>query len=591
MGKFAIECQKCGSINTASTGIFARKKFPCGTCGSEINVKTGRIISKICPNCENVFVFDQAKAKDRRCPVCNEPIEASRFAASTYRYTTINCPQCSCDVDVDKNSEIYECPLCGMNINVQAELARNDQTKGNKLSIIQCELDNKTLVWKHPIEDFNYGSLLKVHESQEAIFFLDGQALDLFGPGSHELKTGNIPGIEKQYGGITAQKPFHAEVYFINQTVQMGFKWGTGQRVKYIDPKTGLDFSIGASGEFKIQVSDSRKLLVKLVGTATGLKHEDWEDESDNAGSARYEYLLDLFGADIQSCVKRYLAETIIKKDIFLPNVDMYRDDIASAIREHLSAVFEEYGLRIPAFTIASISLPENEPSYKAWIEKNRNISLGKAFIDDEIILAEKEARKASAEQRESLAVKKQEIDTEAYEMRVKGFNQQDLINKDIQIAYADALGQMGSNGGGGGGGIASDMVNMMMGAKMANTVMDKYENSPVGKTTDNSDAEGTWTCSCGKSGNTGKFCSECGSPKPETWDCACGKKGNTGKFCSECGSPKPVAWDCSCGKKGNTGKFCSECGTPKPETWDCSCGAKNNTGKCCPGCGARKPE
>ena len=186
---------------------------------------------------------------------------------------------------------------------------------------------------------------------------------------------------------------------------------------------------------------------------------------------------------------------------------------------------------------------------------------------------------------------KKQEIDTEAYEMRVKGFNQQDLINKDIQIAYADALGQMGSNGGGGGGGIASDMVNMMMGAKMANTVMDKYENSPVGKTTDNSDAEGTWTCSCGKSGNTGKFCSECGSPKPETWDCACGKKGNTGKFCSECGSPKPVAWDCSCGKKGNTGKFCSECGTPKPETWDCSCGAKNNTGKCCPGCGARKPE
>jgi membrane protease subunit (stomatin/prohibitin family) len=49
------------------------------------------------------------------------------------------------------------------------------------------------------------------------------------------------------------------------------------------------------------------------------------------------------------------------------------------------------------------------------------------------------------------------------------------------------------------------------------------------------------WTCSCGKTGNTGKFCSDCGKPMPSsTWDCSCGKTGNTGKFCAECGNPKP---------------------------------------------------
>ena len=85
MGKFAIECPKCGSINTASTGLFAKRKIPCGTCGSEIDVKTGRITSKICPNCQNVFVYDQAKTKDRKCPVCGEPIDASRVATATYK--------------------------------------------------------------------------------------------------------------------------------------------------------------------------------------------------------------------------------------------------------------------------------------------------------------------------------------------------------------------------------------------------------------------------------------------------------------------------------------------------------------------------
>ena len=80
-------------------------------------------------------------------------------------------------------------------------------------------------------------------------------------------------------------------------------------------------------------------------------------------------------------------------------------------------------------------------------------------------------------------------------------------------------------------------------------------------------DAE-TWTCSCGQTGNLGRFCSACGKERTVTWDCpSCGQKGNTGKFCSGCGKEKPtsVRWFCpNCGQE-NTGKFCSACGEQMP--------------------------
>ncbi|MBR6543626.1 MAG: SPFH domain-containing protein, partial [Anaerotignum sp.] len=84
--------------------------------------------------------------------------------------------------------------------------------------------------------------------------------------------------------------------------------------------------------------------------------------------------------------------------------------------------------------------------------------------------------------------------------------------------------------------------------------------------------AEG-WTCACGHAGNAGKFCVECGNPKPADamgWKCSCGAL-NTGKFCPECGSKKPAGipqYQCDkCGWKPedptNPPKFCPECGDP----------------------------
>jgi membrane protease subunit (stomatin/prohibitin family) len=88
-------------------------------------------------------------------------------------------------------------------------------------------------------------------------------------------------------------------------------------------------------------------------------------------------------------------------------------------------------------------------------------------------------------------------------------------------------------------------------------------------------EAPKSWTCECGHTDNTGKFCAECGKPQPaaapaDGWTCECGAV-NKGKFCAECGKPKPAGVpQYKCDKCGweppdptNPPKFCPECGDP----------------------------
>lgn len=143
------------------------------------------------------------------------------------------------------------------------------------VDIIKYEGDNSTFIWKHPNENFNTLSQLIVHESQEALLFLNGQALDLFGPGKHTLHTSNIPLLNKIVNLPTSgESPFHCEVYFINKTEQMAINWGMGN-VNFLDPThNNYAFKIGASGEMSLRISDSRKIITKLVGTETVLDQE-----------------------------------------------------------------------------------------------------------------------------------------------------------------------------------------------------------------------------------------------------------------------------------------------------------------------------
>ena len=119
--------------------------------------------------------------------------------------------------------------------------------------LIKYEGDNSTFIWKYPGEDFNNMTELVVHESQEAIFFANGQAADTFGPGRYKLNAENIPILTKLINIVTGVSIFHCEVYFINKTVQMAVKWGTDSKVQYDDPTYGFPISIGASGEMSLR--------------------------------------------------------------------------------------------------------------------------------------------------------------------------------------------------------------------------------------------------------------------------------------------------------------------------------------------------
>ena len=95
------------------------------------------------------------------------------------------------------------------------------------VDIIKSEAENHVFVWKYPGEDFNTLSQLIVKESQEAIFYMNGQALDLFKAGRYTLHTQNIPLLNKIINIPTGgESPFHCEVYFINKTEQMAIPWG-----------------------------------------------------------------------------------------------------------------------------------------------------------------------------------------------------------------------------------------------------------------------------------------------------------------------------------------------------------------------------
>lgn len=531
MAKFALECPECRSMNAASTFILAKKVIECGTCGKRIDVRQSRLTSKVCPHCGRVFVCDQAETKGRKCPSCGEEIHVLEAATASYEMAWVTCPQCACAIKVDRTKDTYACPICDSELDVKKELARASLVSDTGVSVIRYEGDNTILVWKHPIEDFNFGSQLIVHESQEAVFFLNGEALDSFGPGRHTLETENLPVLKKIYAfPAVSRTPFHAEVYFINLAAQMGMKWGTDSRVRFIDPITGIPLDIGASGELNLRVGDSRKLLFKLVGTAGGISGKALLSGTDSADDSVHKTLQGYFRAPLVNEVKSYLAAAIQALQISIFEIDAHVGALSETLRERVSSKFEEYGLIVEQFYITNISLPEEDRNFQeirrlfsaAYIgvkqEEIRGI-IAKAAQQRQIVEEETKAQldviramgEAEAARTKGLA--------DAEVMRAKGYTQKDVLDAEVQKAYATGMGNMGGGNGTAGGGMAADVISMAAGMKMAETMMEKM-NGTFGrlgaKAVDTASAAPMWTCPCGESENTKKFCMSCGRPKPE---------------------------------------------------------------------------
>ena len=295
-------------------------------------------------------------------------------------------------------------------------------------SVIKYEGDNSTFIWKHPCEDFNTLTQLIVHESQEAIFFMNGQALDLFGPGRYTLETQNVPKVSKLLNRITNDEtPFHCEVYFINKTEQMSIKWGTDNKVQYIDPTYGFPISLGASGEMSLRVEDSGRLLLKLVGTENYLTQQK---------------LVSFFRAVLMTRVKTYMAQYIKNNAINIFEIDEHLVTFSNALHTMLIHDFADYGISLERFFVTNIVKPDGDRQYEKFKELHfrqyADIAEAKLKQQTDLIYAQTAAQKVVIDSQAQATKRQQEGYTYAQE---RGF---DVAEK---VAQNEAVGQFTNMG------------------------------------------------------------------------------------------------------------------------------------------------
>ena len=384
--------------------------------------------------------------------------------------------------------------------------------------IIKYEGDNSTFIWKHPCEDFNSLTQLIVHESQEAIFFMNGQALDSFGPGRYTLETQNIPLIGKALNLATGVKsPFHCEVYFINKTEQMSIKWGTDSKVQYVEPTYGFPISIGASGEMSLRADNARKLLLKLVGTENFLGQQK---------------LVSFFRAFLMTRVKTYIAQVMKSNAINIFEIDENLSVFSESIKKLLINDFAEYGVALEQFFITTIVKPDGDRQYEKFkdlhFRQYADIAEAKLRQQTDLIHAQTEAQKVVIDSQAQATKRAQEGYTYAQE---RGF---DVAEK---VAANEGVGQMTNLGVGlgtmaGVGGVVGGVVGTAVGDALNNT-------APVAPKA----AECGFCDNCGaKLTPDSVFCDECGTAVTKVTDtCAnCGYKfERPGKFCPKCGTKR----------------------------------------------------
>ena len=375
--------------------------------------------------------------------------------------------------------------------------------------VIKYEGDNSTFVWKHPLEDFNSMTQLIVHESQEAVFMMNGEMLDEFGPGRFTLETQNTPKIGKYLNRTTGDiKPFHCEVYFVNKTEQMNIKWGTDSKVQYVEPTYGFPISIGASGEMSLKVEDSKRLLIKLVGT---------EEILTQATISRY------FRAFLMTKIKTYIAQYMKTNKVNIFEIDEYLAEFSSALKERLVPDFLNYGVSLEQFFVTGILKPDGERMYEKFkdlhFRQYADIAEAKLQQQVNVIKAQTEAQETIIAS-QAMATKRQQ---EGYT-----YNKERGFDVAQDVARNESVGQFTNMGIG---------LGTMAGV---GSVVGGMVGEAVNEATNKNNAI-----------NDKKVCQNCGAEVPIN-----------SRFCLECGH-KFASICPNCGNKVPEGaKFCLECGT-----------------------------
>ncbi|MCL2018153.1 MAG: SPFH domain-containing protein [Oscillospiraceae bacterium] len=434
-----------------------------------------------------------------------------------------------------------------------------EKMKGNAIAdVIKYEGDNQTFIWKHPREDFNTGSQLIVHESQEAVFFMNGQALDVFGPGRHTLVSQNLPLVRKYFSATTGgETSFHCEVYFINKTEQLAIKWGTDSKLEYVEPTYNFPIQIGASGEMALRVDDSAKLLIKVVGTEKGITQQGF---------------LQKMRMFLMTRIKAHLANYIKRERINIFEIDEHLINISEALHAQFKPDFTDYGVSMERFFVMAIVKPEEDENYRIFkdLHFRQYADVAEARLRQQTSVIDQETQKQRMILEAEGIAQKRALEGYSYQDE-RGFNVAEIVASNEAVGAMTntgmGLGMMAGVGmgvGGAVGGAVGGMVQNTMGNM--GQAFGGTQNPQTAQQAQTTPAQATTPCtSCGNPLPQGaKFCLECGQQvlsENETVCASCGAKTPKGKFCLECGAAM-IKKCAECGTEiPQGGKFCLECG------------------------------
>lgn len=427
------------------------------------------------------------------------------------------------------------------------------------------------------------GSHIAVADGQCMIIVEDGRVMDACAePGAYTYDMGTSPsvfggsfmeglkGIAKeawerfQFGGGAGK---NQRVYYVNIKEIPGNKYGTPNPVPFrvVDRNIGLDvdISIRCNGEYSYRIVNPMAFYANVCGNVGNVYTRD---QIDSMLKSELLTALQPAFARISEMGIRYSA---------LPGHTM---ELSDALNEVLSKKWTELrGIQIYSFGMNSVTAPKEDEDMIKQLQKS-------AVMRDPGMAA---ATLAGAQ---ADAMRTAAANTAGAMTGFMGMGMaQQAGGAGIQGLYE--MGRQQPNqpmpGGTYVGQSSQDSAHVRQSAQdgayagqpnqqPSGGMHTGQENQPRQQTSGDVPSEASaasgWICSCGKAGNTGKFCTECGAPKPaaDGWICACGTV-NKGKFCSECGRPKPAGvpqYKCDkCGWEpedpAKPPKFCPECGDP----------------------------
>ncbi|HJR80148.1 MAG TPA: SPFH domain-containing protein [Anaerolineales bacterium] len=190
------------------------------------------------------------------------------------------------------------------------------------------------------IGDYRIGSQVIVRESQAAVFFRDGVALDVFRAGRHTITTANIPLLINLIGkAFNDRTPFTAEVFFVSMREFANEKWGTPQPIIVRNPGMGLGVALlQGFGTYSFQVKDPQQFVTQVVGTQGAYRTAEIEDRLRNI---------------LLSKLQDVLGETTAASSVV--ELIGLTEEVGAAVRAKAQDDFEAIGMTLKTFYIGNL--------------------------------------------------------------------------------------------------------------------------------------------------------------------------------------------------------------------------------------------